>query len=126
MTIWGSGYLETTCREVLYDYAKRRADPTVARFVGQTLERFRNPNMTGIVDLVRSFDRNIAAQLEDFASGNIQESINSMVALRHQIAHGRSTDTTIDRASAQFEAAKRLANKLRNLLDVEGDGVIDA
>ena len=114
MTIWASGYLEATCREVLGDYSARRANPAVARYVSRNLERFANPNVERIVDLVRSFNDDYARELEDFARGEIKEGINGMIALRNQIAHGRSTDTTIARVSQQFSHARTLANKLKS------------
>lgn len=115
MTIWASGYLEATCREVLRDYARYRSDPSVQRFVSRNLDRFRNPTMDNVVNLIRSFDEIRARQLEEFARGSIKESVNGMVAQRHRIAHGRSTDTTIARVSQQFEDARKIANKLKIL-----------
>ena len=119
MTIWASGYLEATCREVLRAYARQRSDPRVLRFVSRNLDRFRTPNMDNILNLVRSFDEDRARQLEDFASGSIKESVNGMVAQRHRIAHGRSTDTTIVRVSHQFEDAKKITNKLKALFQLD-------
>jgi len=115
MTIWASGYLEATCREVLRDHARYRSDPSVQRFVSRNLERFRNPTMNNVVNLIRSFDETRARQLEDFASGSIKDSVNGMVVQRHRIAHGRSTDTTIARVSQQFEDTRKIANKLKTL-----------
>ena len=115
MTIWGSGYLEAKCREILRRYVERHANPTVRRFVSQNLERFNNPKADKIFDLVRSFDKNKANQLEDFARGSISESVNGMIAQRHRIAHGRSTDTTVMRICQQFDDVKKFANKLENL-----------
>ena len=112
MTIWASGYLEATCREILRAYARQRSDPSILRYVSRHLERFRNPNMDNILNLIRSFDEDSARQLEVFSSGRIKESVNGMVAQRHRIAHGRSTDTTIARVNQQFEDAKRITDKL--------------
>ena len=119
MTIWASGYLEATCREVLRAYARHRSDPSVLRFVSRNLERFRSPTMDNVLNLIRSFDEDRARQLEDFASGSIKESVNGMVAQRHRIAHGRSTDTTIARVSQQFEDARKMANKLKALFQLD-------
>lgn len=115
MTIWGSGFLEARCREILRSYSERHSGPLVCRFVSQSLERFNNPRADRIFDLVRSFDKERAIQLEEFAKGSIRESVNGMVAQRHRIAHGRSTDTTITRISLQFEDAKKFAKKLEEL-----------
>ncbi len=93
----------------------RSADPQVYRFVSRTLERFTNPNMKKIVDLVGSFDRDGARRLEAFADGSIKDSVDGVVAQRHNIAHGRPSDTTIANVARQFEDAKKLADKLKSL-----------
>lgn len=120
MTIWGAGYLEARCREVLRQYAEHRADPTIHRFVSQNLERFNNPKAQKVCELARSFDKDRANELEHFTKGRIGESVNGMIAQRHRIAHGRPSDTTITRISQQFDDAKKLANKLENLFLKDG------
>ncbi len=79
MTVWASGYLEATCRDVLRTYAEQRAEPSVARFVSRNLDRFSSPKMENILTLVRSFDKNRADELEEFADGSVKESVNSIV-----------------------------------------------
>ena len=115
MTVWASGYLEAKCRDILRAYATRRAERSVGRFVSRNLDRFNSPKMANIIDLVRSFDEDRAAELESFVEGRIKESVNSLVGLRNQIAHGRPTDITVGRITQQFEDAKRLAGKLEHL-----------
>lgn len=115
MTVWASGYLEATCRDVLRTYAEQRSDSSVTRFVSRNLDRFSSPRMENIVTLVRSFDKDRADELEKFAEGSIKESVNSMVGLRNQIAHGRPTGITVGRIARQFEDAKKLAGKLEDL-----------
>ena len=118
MTVWISGYLEVTCRDVLLTYVEGRSGKTVARFVAQRLRRIRSPNINGILDLVRSFDKDLANELKKFVTReSIKESVNSVVELRNQIAHGTSVTTTIANAKNQFEDSKRLAGKLKELFD---------
>ena len=115
MTVWASGYLEATCRDVLRTYAEQRAEPSVARFVSLNLDRFSSPKMGNIIDLVRSFDKNRADELEKFADDGVKESVNSIVGLRNNIAHGRPTDVSVGRIVQYFEDAKKLAGKLKDL-----------
>ena len=115
MTVWASGYLEATCRDVLRTYAEQRAEPSVARFVSLNLDRFSSPKMGNIIDLVRSFDKNRADELEKFADDGVKESVNSIVGLRNNIAHGRPTDVSVGRVVQYFEDAKKLAGKLKDL-----------
>ena len=117
MTIWVSGYLEVTCRDVLLTYTERKSDEAVARFVGQNLQRMRGPNTEEIFKLVRSFDKDRANELKEFFQGRIKESVDGVVALRNQIAHGGPANTTIANVKTQFEDSKRLAGKLKELFD---------
>ena len=116
MTIWASGYLEATCRDAVLAYTKRRADPTIVKFVSRSLNRFRNPRMENILALVRGIDDDIADDLDDYADGSIRESVNSIVSIRHLIAHGRSANISVGRVTQYFEDAKKLARKMENLL----------
>ena len=117
MTIWVSGYLEVTCRDVLLTYTERKSDEAVARFVGQNLQRMRSPNTEEIFKLVHSFDKDRANKLKEFFQGRIKESVDGVVALRNQIAHGGPANTTIANVKTQFEDSKRLAGKLKELFD---------
>ena len=120
MAVWISGYLEVTCRDVLLTYAERRSNESVARFVGLQLRRLRSPNTRAILNLVDSFDESRAKELEKFISQKgIKDSIDGVVALRNQIAHGISANTTITNVKAQFDDSRQLAEKLKELFGVD-------
>ena len=120
MAVWISGYLEVTCRDVLLTYAERRSDESVARFVGLQLRRLRSPNTRAILNLVDSFDESRAKELEKFISQKrIKESIDGVVALRNQIAHGISANTTITNVKIQFDDSRQLAEKLKELFGAD-------
>ena len=118
MTVWISGYLEVICRDILLTYVEETSDKGVARFVGSRLKRIRSPEAKNILDLVRSFDEERAEKLKKFLEGEIKESVDSVVNLRHQIAHGRSTNTTIKTTKKQFDDSQKLEEKLRELFAV--------
>lgn len=116
MTIWASGYLEATCRDVLLEYTKKRANLNVVDFVSQNLNRPRSPEMENILTLIRGFDQDVANRLDEFTDGSIKESVNSIVGIRHLIAHGRSADISVGRIAQYFDNAKKLARKMEELL----------
>ena len=74
--------------------------------------------MDQILDLVGSFDKDREQQLREFVRGRIRASVNSVVNLRNEIAHGRSMDATIETVKAQFEDSRQLAGKLKELFAV--------
>jgi len=117
MTIWACAYLEATCKEVLRAYAKKHANPQVQKYIITGLNRFRNPKMETILQLVGSFDKTFRLQLEDFSSGRIKNSIDSIVAQRNCIAHGEPTYPNIEVICEQFDDARRLSEKLESLFE---------
>lgn len=120
MIIWVSGYLEVTCRDVLLTYAERKSDESVARFVGQQLRRLRSPDTRAILNLVNSFDESRARELKEFISRErIRESVDGVVRLRNQIAHGRSMNATIETVKTQFDDSRQLAEKLKELFGAD-------
>lgn len=106
--IWASGYLEATCRELLLEYARRRAETSVIGYVGWHLDRVRSPNTGRMTAEIGKFDPGIAKELRRFAEGRIGHSIDSIVSMRHSVAHGRPPDMSLalpvpeDRASFPF------------------------
>lgn len=115
ITVWVSGYLESACREVVLDYTKRRADDSIVNYVSHTLNRFSNPRMDRIMELLRAVDDDAADKLKEFADGKIAASVNSIVSNRNRIAHGRSTQITMIQVKGYYEDTQQLAKKMRNL-----------
>lgn len=116
--IWASGYLEAAFRDTLRRYVETRADTRVQRAMTRRLERFRNPRLGVILDLVGEFDTAWEEELRDLADGAVGESVNSIVALRHRVAHGRSDRVSIGTVGRYFDEAQRLPRRLVRLCGV--------
>lgn len=116
MTVWASGYLEATCREVLLAYTKKRAQPNIVNFVSQKLSRTPSPKMENILQLIQEFDLSAANELKSFTDDSIKDSVNSIVGLRNRIVHGQSQDVSVGRITQYFDNAKKLARKMEELL----------
>lgn len=84
-----SGYLETSVRTIYGEYTSKRADKNVANYVSSKLGSFQSPKMGNILELTRAFSRQWAEELEIATEGELKESVDSIVANRHNIAHGR-------------------------------------
>ena len=108
--------LEATCRELLLEYARRRAHADVVGYVSWQLERFRSPNIGRMTDEVGKFDSRIAKELRQFSQGRMGESINIIVSMRHTVAHGRRPDMSLDRLLKHFDQAQKFAAKMEELL----------
>jgi RiboL-PSP-HEPN len=90
-----SGFLENSVRLTYAEYARKRADSSVANFVESRLRQFQNPKLGAILDLAGAFNQEWRQQLEQDTSGQLGESVNSIVGNRHKIAHGDSVGLTL-------------------------------
>lgn len=116
-TVWVSAYLESTCRRVMLDYTRRRADKSIVNYVSHTLRHFGNPRMGKMLDLLGAVNQDAADQLRTFAEGQIEASIRSIVSNRNNIAHGRSTQITMVQIKVYYTDARRLVRKMEELFD---------
>jgi hypothetical protein len=108
-----SGFLENSVRITYAEYARKRADPSVADFVESRLRQFQNPKMGTILELVGGFSQEWRQELERDTNGRLGESINSIVGNRHKIAHGESVGLTLHMLIQYYGDALRVVDLLR-------------
>jgi hypothetical protein len=102
-----SGNLEICIREVLREYTRRRANPTVLRAVERRLASFQNPQCQRIIDVLSDFDVEWSRKFERFSTtDDMKDKIDSIVANRNLIAHGRPTGISVGRIN-EFNSAHR-------------------
>jgi hypothetical protein len=112
-----SGYLENAIIALIVYYSERRSAPEVASYVERQLQRWTNPNTEKILQLFGAFSNDWRVKVEGFLIDYKKDSINSLVALRHQIAHGESVGTTMSQVKSYYSAAKEVVNFLADLVD---------
>jgi RiboL-PSP-HEPN len=112
-----SGYLEQSVYYLLTAFAQGKAHPSVLRFVDSELNRFQNPNIGKICDLLEQFDPSWKAKVEAFAVSEIKDAVGSIVSTRHGIAHGESTGITFSQLKSRYEKLQELVIFLTQLLD---------
>jgi len=112
-----SGFFENAIVSLLLDLAQRRSGPEIASFVERELERWTNPNVEKICTLLGSFSRNWRNDAEAFLIDERKESINSLVALRHKIAHGESVGTTLSQVRSYYKVIVEVIEFIADLLD---------
>ena len=113
--MWASGYLESTCREVVLGYASRRADENVCELCQPYTRSVLESKMDKILELLHGVDQDATDELRIFADGRIEASVNSIVSNRHRIAHGRSSQITMVQVKGYYEDARQLAKKMKEL-----------
>lgn len=108
-----SGFLENSVRLTYTEYARTRAEPFVSDFVESRLRKFQNPNMEAILALTGGFSRGWRERLEKATSGQLRESVNSIVRNRHKIAHGESVVLTLHTLVQYYKDALKVVDLLR-------------
>jgi hypothetical protein len=93
-----AGFLENAIAEIYTDFVNSAASEPVASFAGSILGRIQNPNAQRFLDTARSFRQLWADDLEKFlVEQGRKDAIDSIIANRHAIAHGRDSGITVAR-----------------------------
>lgn len=112
-----SGFFENAIVALILDYVERRSAPEVAAFVERQLDRWTNPNSDKIGILFGAFNTDWRLAIEGYLVDERKDSINSLVALRHKIAHGESVGTSLSQIKAHYLRIVDVVDYLANLVD---------
>ncbi len=111
-----SGYLESAICTLLLSYAQSRSAPEVSSFVERQLDRWTNPKTEKIVELFARFSPDWRDKLSGYLVDERRDSINSLVALRHKIAHGESVGTSLSQIREHYKVINEVVDYVTGLL----------
>jgi hypothetical protein len=111
-----SGFFENALVALILDFAERRSAPEVAAFVERELQYWTNPNTEKVLSLLGSFNAEWRRRAESFLIDERKESVNSLVALRHKIAHGESVGTSLSQVKAYYLTIVEVVGFVADLL----------
>ena len=97
-----TGLLETALTALVLEVAQRRSAPEIARYVERHLDRWTNPNCEKIAQLLGDFSPGWRSSIEGYLVDERKDAVNSLVALRHQIAHGENVGTTLGQVKRYY------------------------
>lgn len=112
-----AGYVENAVVELVLIYCSRRAAPEVQNFVEKTLERFTNVHRERLLQLLGSFDLEWRRKAEEFIVEEREDALNSLIAVRHQIAHGGSAGISYVRVKDYYKSIQEVIDFVADLLD---------
>jgi len=110
-----SGFLEVSVSALYEEYARDTANANTADYVSSQLSRFRNPNMARILELTRRFSRQWEECLRMQTQGQLKDAVDSIVALRNQIAHGVYTTLTYQRMWSYYACVVKVVDLIDRL-----------
>jgi len=111
-----SGFIEVAVKEILGDYAARRSSPEISNYVSRRLLRETNLKMNKIIDLLSQFNRDWGEELERQTRGELKDAIDSIVANRHQIAHGKDTGVSFLQVKGWYEKTVDVVDIIKRML----------
>ncbi len=100
-----SGFLEVALCEIYCQYAVGRADGRILSLVRKRLEDVNNPKVARILEVSGWFSDEWAKQLEATIQDRHAAAINGIMANRHKIAHGGSSDLSFARLRDWYKDA---------------------
>lgn len=113
-----SGFLEQSIRNSTAEYVASRADKRVANFVTRATNRLTNLDTEKIKEHLLKFDPKWQPTLDSLLVEEVKDAINSVVALRHRIAHGQSADITIARVKGYYKQVIMAVKKLEEMMNI--------
>lgn len=105
-----SGFLEQAVIEILVEYVRVRCPEQVQRHLGPRLRRFTTAKAGNIIELFGSFDLNWKLDLEAYIVDEYKDALDSVVNLRHTIAHGRFAGVTMISVQSYYDRVKKVVD----------------
>lgn len=112
-----SGFLEVSVRSMLAGWCGIRCHPNISNAMESSLRGFQNPKLGKILELIQTFSSDWRAHFEDSLSDQQKDAIDSIVANRHQIAHGRNVGLSLVPMKRYFKDAVDAMELLAAVLD---------
>lgn len=110
-----SGFLEQALIEILLEHTRAQASPSIQKYVGTKLQRFTTANAQNVKDLVGSFDPDWYRDLDKYLVAEHKDAVDSVVNIRHAVAHGRFVGVTIASARRYYERVKEVVDHIADL-----------
>lgn len=111
-----SGFFENAIVALALDFVERRSAPEVTAYMERHLDHWTNPNTEKITNLFGAFSSDWRSDLTAFLVDERKDSVNSLVALRHKIAHGESVGTSLSQVKAHYKTILEVVEHLADLL----------
>lgn len=117
-----SGFIEESLRILLEEYVSKNSTPNVQKFVGKQISNITNCKTSRILEILGKFNQDwvddFSNQLETNSSirGEIKDSIDSVIANRHKIAHGKNVGITYTKISTYYNHIKKAVDILESIV----------
>ena len=117
LAIMASAYIEISVKEVIGQFCEKRAHPLLQEFITTTISWENSLNCRKIEQILDKFDKGLWPKLLGTLSERETAAIDSLKALRDQIAHGNDNNTGYIVITRYFESITEFPEKLLTILE---------
>jgi len=110
-----AGFLEQAVIEIALEHVRTHSHSSVQRHIEGRLRRFTSANTQNIVKLLGSFNPDWRSDLEAYIVDQYKSAVDSVVNLRHTVAHGRYTGVTMVGVRNYYTLVKQVVEHCANL-----------
>ncbi|MAE20843.1 MAG: hypothetical protein CMK92_00260 [Pseudomonas sp.] len=114
-----SGFLDQTIQSFTSEYVKKRSSPQIAHYIANSITNLTNLKSKKLTEYLLSFDVNWKDELDVLISDERKDAIDSLVTLRHGIAHGKPGDVTVARVTSYYKEIVDVVEGVRVLMQLE-------
>ena len=114
-----TGYIEVALRLVIHAHVNKKATPEILAYVVRDLEGIQNPKAERFINVLKCFSDKWATEMESFfiANQQVKDAIDSLMANRHLIAHGRPCSISLGRVAEYLDQADKAISFVDNMLN---------
>lgn len=112
-----SGYIEESIKILISNYVSTKAAPFVMNHVNSTTNNITNLNSEKIGQLLNTFSNRWKDEFDQSLSDKEKAAIDSIVANRHLIAHGRNVGVSYVSMKEWYKDIKHAIEKIRLIMN---------
>lgn len=110
-----TGYLEKAVAELVMEHARRSGGPTLQRYVELNTQRFTNATSKKLKSLLGSFNPDWERKLDTVLADEFKDAVDSLLGVRHMIAHGGSASITLSRVADYYKRIQHVIDEIADL-----------
>ena len=103
-----SGFVERAMQALVVEMARTQASPNIKKYVEDRVALFRNAKAEPLAQLVGSFSSTWRSELDGIYEDGGKEALDSLVNLRHRIAHGYPATISYSQVKGYYEQIQRI------------------
>jgi hypothetical protein len=110
-----AGFLEQSVIELTLEHVRNHSQASVQGYAESRLRQFTTANAQRITDLMGTFDAGWRSDLDGYLVDERKAAVDSVVALRHNIAHGRFVGVTMTTIKEYYPRVKHVVDHIADL-----------